>query len=400
MKNSAALHVRLWLMLRPFLASAWGVAFVITLLWQVIMLLLGAAAETALRQNDHKLNLLTHMHYWDGGWYLHILNGGYADPASPAPVFYPLFPLTVQIVQTVTFHAFDVLLAGLIVNTIALWLALVALIKIADIFVPGKKWWVVALFMAWPTAIFLHFFYSEAVFCAVAFWAYLFALRRQWVYMGLLLGIATAARLPALLFIGLCMLEFMRAHGWNIKKMLNPNLLLFLLVPLGFVAYGLYLYVVRGDFFAMFTSYSLTNEWTYHQFNPNIPETIWREIVIMWQHTVGDIPFNKVIIVYSVLPVVGLFILLLTSLYAIFTIRDKTLPLGIFGLASIVFFTINNNTVSVHRYLLPCLTIYVVGAILVQRHKQLRLPLRIAVGVGVLLQAYLLALFVSQRFAG
>ena len=39
-------------------------------------------------------------------------------------------------------------------------------------------------FRSAPAAFFLHSFYSEAVFCALGFWAYLFALRRQWLWMG------------------------------------------------------------------------------------------------------------------------------------------------------------------------------------------------------------------------
>jgi len=387
-------------MVRRFVRTPWGITLLLAAGWQLLMLVIGAVLETAIG-DDPNITVLSHMSNWDGGWYLGILNGLYADPASAAPVFYPLFPLLVYVAQTLTFHAVDVLALGLIINTLSLWLALVALFHIVEFFAPKKYgWWAVGLFLASPPAMFLHMFYAEAVFCAVAFWAYLFALRRQWGLMGLLLAIATAARLPALLVVGLCGLEFMRVHGWSLKKIVNPKALWFLLAPAGFVAYGVYLYIVRGDFLAMFHGYELTNDWSYHVFNPNIVYTILREAYHVALFVFDAEPFRHGMVIASALPVTGLAILFAASLYCLARVKDKGVPLGIFGLVSIVFFTINSNTISVHRYLLPAVTIYVTAAILLHRYPRLAPYALAAVAVCLVVQAYLITLFVAGHFAG
>lgn len=383
-----------------FLQTPWGITLLLAVGWQTFMLTAGAVLEPLIGDNPDP-TLFTHMSKWDGGWYFGVLNGLYADPTSAASVFYPLFPLLVSVAQLVTFHAVDVLALGLVVNTLSLWLALVALFHIVGFFAPKKYgWWAVGFFLASPTAMFLHMFYSEAVFCAVAFWAYLFALRRQWGLMGSLLAVSTATRLPALLVVGLCGLEFMRAHGWSLKKIVNPNALWFLLAPVGFIAYGTYLHIVRGDFLAMLHGYNLTNDWSYHVFDPNIVYTILREAYHVALFIFGAESFRHGMVIASALPVTGLAILLAASLYCLMRVKDKGIPLGIFGLVAIVFFTINSNTISVHRYLLPCLTIYIAAVILLHRHPRLLPYALVAIAICLFVQAYLFALFVAGHFAG
>ena len=63
-------------------------------------------------------------------------------------------------------------------------------------------------------------------------------------------------------------------------------------------------------------------------------------------------------------------------------------------------FTLNSNLVSVHRYVLPCLTIPVAAALLAARHPTARPVLLGAAYVGVLLQSALVVLFVSNQWAG
>ena len=92
-------------------------------------------------------------------------------------------------------------------------------------------------------------------------------------------GSLTAARLPSILFVALCGLEYLRAYTWNIKQAINKKFLWFLLAPLGLIVYVLYLAVVRGDFFAMLHAYSTTNDWTYQVFNPNIFDTLHETVL-------------------------------------------------------------------------------------------------------------------------
>lgn len=384
-----------------------GIAIVIAITWQLLFTLIGSLFDASLhnifqRNNAPTTTLLSHTYGWDSGWYEAIIKGAYSDPTSAASVFYPLFPLLIKTIHILSFEKLDILKIGLLINTVSLALAIYSLKKIAGHFLPKKhQWWLPILFIASPAAIFMHLFYTEALFCGIAFGAYMFALQRKWLYMGIFLGLLTATRLPAILIIGLCGLEFIRAYNWNIKAVFNKNLLYFLLAPIGYAAYGLYLYIVRGDFFAMSNGYKLTNDWTYQVFTPNILETFRFGIERMYSVLTSGIPFDEGQSVNFFVPLMGLALLFISSLYALIVMRKSIgIPLGVFGIAAIIFFTINGNFISVHRYLLPCIVIYVSILHLATRHKALHIIFYTFCYAGVLLQAYLLILFTNGYFAG
>jgi Gpi18-like mannosyltransferase len=401
-KNNLLSTKQILLALRSFLKSDFGIALIIAITWQILMTIFGVLGEVIFSDKTYSIaTTLSHTGNWDGGWYQFIINGGYFKN-NAAPAFFPLFPMAVRCLQVACFGLIDVLTAGFIINLTSTWLAITALVKIADFFVSKKyRWWVVAIFITSPVAIFLHMFYSEAIFCAIGFWAYLFALKRRWALVGITLAILTSARIPAILFVGLCGLEFMKTYEWNIKKIFNPKLLWFLLAPIGFIAYATFLYAIKGNALAMFSALHSTNDWSYHIFNPNFVLTIAHQVSTFVKIAFGIIPFNKSQIIDIIMPLLGLIILGLASLYAVFTKHSKRLlPLGLFGLVSIIFFTLNSNIVSVHRYLLPVLVIYIVSVTLVEKYNKLKPVFYVVICGDILLQAYLLILFVSGRFAG
>lgn len=375
---------------RMFRANYWIALLGIAVLWQGVLTILGYALGDGAELLDHTMG-------WDGGWYVSILNGGYWDN-SFTPVFYPLFPFVVWLVHEGTFHLFSLPVVGIIINTIALWLALVALYKVTDYIVGAARAVSLALFLAFPSAFFMHMFYSEALFCALAFWAYYFALRGRWYVVVILLAFLTASRLPAVLFILLCVLEFVRQHQWGFKKtFLDLRWLLFLIAPLGLVAYALFLHTIRGDGLAMVHAYE-GSVWTYHVLNLNIFATIGQTI-----SNVGSFFFGHTVQhVNNTFPLFTLGVLGATSLYAFF-IKAKQrifLPLGVFGLAAIIMFTLNSNVVSVHRYILPCIVTYLVLAYAYNRFLWVKSFVPLFTILCVLGQALLFTLFVSGRFAG
>lgn len=373
------------------------------LVWQLLMTITGIALEYNFTNLDPAaITPLSHMTHWDGGWFEAIIAHNAYATVPGAPAFYPLFPLSVIIVQAITLNMLSIPAAALIVNTLMLWLAIVALARIAEHFGAGKyKWLAVALFLTAPTAIFLHFVYAEAIFCALAFWAYLFALRRQWLPMATALTLLMVVKIPALLVIGLCALEFWRAHDWSFKKIFNRNIFYFAVVPTGFVAYGLYLRQITGDFLMMFHAYDLTTDWQYHVFSPNFLLPIisaTKTVILAALGRAQD--YYGFVFIGSLLPLAGLTLLGLASLYALIRVRGKAVPLGIAGLVSIVFLTINSNVVSVHRYVLSCLILYLMPVLFIQKYPRFYRWAYPVMVVGIGLQMILFWFFVSGRFAG
>ncbi|MBL8160199.1 hypothetical protein JNJ66_07140 [Candidatus Saccharibacteria bacterium] len=390
-----------------FFASDGGKAVMLAVGWQLMMTVMGIIFDSTLNNifqrpaSPEPHGMLGHTLRWDAGWYQAIVHGAYADPASASPVFYPLFPLMVWLLDGLSFGLLGEPLSALIINTAATACIILALARIAEHFVGRKhRWWLPAIFLTSPAAIFLHFFYTEAIFCAVGFWAYLFALQRRWWAMGLALAVLTAVRLPAILFVALCGLEFIRAYGWNIRQTLNRNLLWFLLAPLGFVLYGLYLQLVRGDFLLMLHAYKLTDDWPYQVFNPNIFE-LYRETARRVRDALlTPVPFDEGIFVNLLLPMIGLMVLFAAAVYSLWYKRKAGIPLAVFGILAMVMFSLNSNLISVNRYLLPCIVIYIAILHLSLRRGWLRPVTYGCIYVGILLQAYLYILFVNNYFAG
>src|SRR5262249_37713462 len=105
---------------------------------------------------------------YDGEHYLRIAREGYVRPELWA--FFPLFPLTTKLAGGAT-----MIWAGLAGNLLFLWAALGCLHALVIAHTNDRKGarfavWAAALF---PTALFFHCFYSEALFFALATLAFM-----------------------------------------------------------------------------------------------------------------------------------------------------------------------------------------------------------------------------------
>lgn len=386
--------------LKQWLHTPSAKLLLVAVVWQTLLTIVGTIFAARTGDASFFANLSQHALKWDAGWYLHIIDQGYGLEGSPAaPAFYPLFPLVISLLSAITFYSIPVFVLSILFNTVCVWLILVALRKILQHFKLSNQAiiFTLALFLAFPSAFFMHVFYSEALFIALAFWGYLFALKGRWWAVGIVLAALTATRLPSLLFLGLYGLEYLRSYQWNIKKAFNKNALWFLLAPVGFIGYALYLLITRGDAFAMFSAYSATNDWTYHHFNPNVISTLYESTATLITSVAsGTFAYNEFVNIF--LPLVAIIALLFSAGVLFAQKNSKYIPLALFGIVSAIFFSLNGNIVSVHRYVLPCILIFVVIALLyTKRRLIILLPLLLG---SVALQLFLYMKFATNIFAG
>lgn len=395
---------------RERLTGDWGRTFVALFAWHGVLTLVAYLYQgafptypdgTPFEVIGRDLTPLSHTFRWDSLHFGMIADGGYDNPAAPwLPAFYPFFPFCVWLVQTVTFGQLGFLAAGLVVNFTASWLAATALLKVTRHFVDREwaAWLAVVGFLTAPTAFIMHSFYSEAVFCALGFWAYLFALRRQWVFMALCLVPLTATRVTAALFIGLCALEFLRSKDWKLRGLLSWQVLLFPASYLGFAGYVLFLKITIGDPLGMFHAYETVPAWGYHVLNPNFLETIFRQAEVSARY-LADESLNMYSLNSHIMPMTSLFVMVVASGYLLWRLRSKAVPLAAFGAASLVMLTLNNNVVSVHRYVLPLLVVYVAMAVAAEHSAKLKHVAHGLVLTHTFLQAILFMLFVTGAWA-
>jgi hypothetical protein len=101
-----------------------------------------------------------------------------------------------------------------------------------------------------------------------------------------------------------------------------------------------------------------------------------------------------------VLPVLGLVLLFAASVYLLVVLRSKGVPLALFGVATIIMLTMNSNVVSVHRYLLPVLVLYLALVLITERRPKLRPTVYVVLYANSLLQAALFVSFISGNWTG
>lgn len=154
-----------------------------------------ALAVMAARANS---DVIVKLHTWDGAWLLAIAEHGYAavpndmldafghhTPVTPLG-FFPGYPAAVAAVGWIT--GGNLVVAGLLVSLASGIAAAYALTRLGEL-VPGgsrRAGLVLAgLFAAMPMSVVLSMTYTEALFCALAAWALVGVLRRQWLLAGL-----------------------------------------------------------------------------------------------------------------------------------------------------------------------------------------------------------------------
>lgn len=182
--------------------------------------------------------------HWDPGHYLRIADVGYRSSGEDALfiVFFPLFPL---LVATVGFVLRNLVVASLVVTTLASvasgWL-LYRLVRL-DRSEEQAQGAVVLLF-AFPTAYALFAPYSEAVFLAAVLGSVYAARTGRWWLAGLAGMAAAATRIVGLALVPALLVEaFLMQKGGSAARKLGA----ICLVPLGFVSYLAVNQVVHDD---------------------------------------------------------------------------------------------------------------------------------------------------------
>lgn len=187
---------------------------------------------------------------WDAGIFVSIARDGYFGPGvEPTHIaFFPGFPVAMWFVHLLVWNWTA---AGLLVSFAAGTVAVVALGKLAadeSDEAPSQASAHAALFFALaPAAVFLTAGYSESLFAAFAFPAWLAARRDRWVLSVLLAAGASAVRVNGLFLAAAIAVEFLLAGAERRRWRQLPLVLVPVLPAFG---YALYLHRNTGDWLA------------------------------------------------------------------------------------------------------------------------------------------------------
>jgi hypothetical protein len=173
---------------------------------------------------------------WDAVHYLGLARLGYFGVGVGDTVFYPLYPAFVAVIAPLV--AGDYLAAGLILSSLAAWVALAMLYRLSEqAFGPGAAHWSILALAVYPTALFLLAPYSESLFLALTLAAFAAAGERRWWLAGLMGALASLARGPGILTpLALACIAWRQRPYWRgtaLANRLPPTPVMFgLLLPI------------------------------------------------------------------------------------------------------------------------------------------------------------------------
>lgn len=201
---------------------------------------------------------------WDTGFYVSIAEEGYRYEGVPLPSvpFFPLLPLLMRLGALLTG---DVVTAGILLSNLFLLVAVMLLYRMVEgefgQSIAGRAVWFLLIF---PMAFFGSAIYTEALFLLCTIGSFYAARRQRWGWAGLLGMAAALTRLVGAIMAPVLLVE------WWMQRRESPNhpitqlpqnrltsarhgigrwrgLAAAALVPLGTLAYMLYLQVTFGD---------------------------------------------------------------------------------------------------------------------------------------------------------
>lgn len=180
---------------------------------------------------------------WDVDHFVRIAQQGYVVDNDVA--FFPGLPLLLRAGELI---GVPILVFGVFIAAVASVLAAAALYRLGGPYAAAA--WLLA-----PTAVFTVVPYTEAPFCAAAFWAWERAGQRRWGQAAALAALACSFRVSGLFLIGaLAVLALTQARRKGVDRAVA---LAWLLVPASVVfGYAYYLFLRSGSWTAWYTAQS------------------------------------------------------------------------------------------------------------------------------------------------
>ncbi len=205
---------------------------------------------------------------WDVQHFLKIAREGYVDPQEVA--FFPGLPLLLRLVGAV---GIDPYVAGVVISVVASAVTAAALYRLG-----GPRAGVVAagLWLVAPTAVFTVVPYTESLFCALAFWAWVRARENRWAWAGILSALACSVRVSGLFLVAaLAVMAVVQgrtwAQRWSRGRWLG-------LAGAVLFAYASYLRITKGSWLAWYDAqaagWNRGLTWPWESFQHTIPAIV------------------------------------------------------------------------------------------------------------------------------
>lgn len=288
---------------------------------------------------------------WDGYHYARIAHHGYGDVGDPGiSAFFPLYPLIMRIVG-IPFGAqsmMDYQIIGVIVG----WLLfLISTYICANMFFEyfgenlARTMMLIWLFS--PFAFFLSAAYTEGLFFALVALCFIFLRKEKYWWAAVIAAFASATRLT-----GIALVLPIAIVAWRNREKLHFIAMYSFIAVSGLLAYMVHTLIVRDDPVAFLNAQS---GWGGFEVRAG---TYYRGLLRMREDFIFAEVGNSIMLLNMILYGVALLLLL----YGV-----RKIPLEFSAFSAAVLIQSFVSVQSMGRYVLPALTTYIVGAMLLHR---------------------------------
>ncbi len=237
-------------------------------LWLVSRLLLAIVLVTVMLAT--KRAFVQVFGNWDVEHFAAIAQNGYADPNDVA--FFPGLPLLMKLG---TLIGIPPVVGGVLLSLIGSGLAALAIYRLGGI-------WATVAWLVAPTAVFTFVGYTEALFCAAAFWAWYWLRNERMLFASIAVAAACTLRVSGLFLIGAVAVAIIVARRWRHLTALIPGVLVL-------ASYASYLFVKTGSWTAWYQAqadgWKRTFTWPWQSLLNTLPATkygAWMEDSWSW----------------------------------------------------------------------------------------------------------------------
>ncbi|MCC6703405.1 MAG: DUF2029 domain-containing protein [Thermomicrobiales bacterium] len=324
---------------------------------------------------------------WDSAHMIELARAGYgAGNTSPGEGwgFFPLYSMLMRGLVEITFLPVterNLALAGLVIANLS-FIALIALLArwSADLFGDQAARMTVLLFCLSPFSYFFNAAYTESLFVLLVIATLMLASSNRWFAAGAVAGLATATRL-----VGLALIPALLYLAWKRKISLIETVTCIVLSSYGVLAFGVYSAFRTGNPFQYFEAQANWGDWGDH-----VGDYI-RLFVTQPREALGGDPRHLVIMLN-----VFLLIVALAWLPAVWRRLD---PATAVYTTLIVVMQGAMTWVSLGRYLLPAIGVYLVAGRWLAQSNRSPWTRDTVVAVGTIALTTLLILFAHGFWA-
>ena len=322
------------------------------IIWRVVLFLVAAVSPQIIPQFGARFpyyqegliatglpHFLWSFGNFDGVHYLRIAQDGYAYQFTQ--VFFPLYPLLIRLFSYLTFS--NLLIAALLISNLAFLGSLALFYKlVAKIFSEKTAFWSCLFLLAFPTSFYFGAVYTEGIFFLMIIASFYLASQKKIIAASIIGSFASATRLVGL-FLAIALSDGKK------RKSLIP----LTIVPIGFLAYVLYLAIEFGKPLYFLSAQTIFGQERTTSQIILIPQVIWRYLKIL-ATTDGQAFANAV---FELASTILAFVLLFIAFKKKF--NPKWL---LFSFLAVFTPTLTGTLASMPRYILVAFPIYIVLA--------------------------------------